>query len=130
MLKAALVKDVKVMKVMSAEMGEFFTLAAVPEDFTDKHFAIQAADENKVLSAESPIVPEGTYKLVLFIEDNGDFDLCKDEAGRVVDPVAIVSTTAPTPKPQPHGSSSSGCSAAGWGALVLLAAMPLFRKKR
>lgn len=130
--KAALVKDVKVMKVMSAEMGEFFTLAAVPEDFTDKHFAIQAADENKVLSAESPIVPEGTYKLVLFIEDNGDFDLCKDEAGRVVDPVAIVSTTVPTPtpKPQPHGSSSSGCSAAGWGALVLLAALPLFRKKR
>lgn len=131
-LKAALVKDVKVMKVMSAEMGEFFTLAAVPEDFTDKHFAIQAADENKVLSAESPIVPEGTYKLVLFIKDNGDFDLCKDEAGRVVDPVAIVSTTAPTPtpKPQPHGSSSSGCNTVGWGALVLLAALPLFRKKR
>lgn len=64
------------------------------------------------------------YIITLYIEDNGSYDLDKD-TGSIVDPTAIVSFK----KAETHGGSGGGCSA-GWGALALLAIVPLALKRR
>ena len=69
----------------------------------------------------------------MFIADNGSFDLNKAE-GIIADPAVIVRTskTEPTPEPEPTpsgGGGGGGCSA-GWGALALLAVVPLFARRK
>lgn len=138
-LKAKVAKDVMILKTLSATSGEFFTFAAAPADFTDKHFAIETVDasgKEAILAADAAIAADGKYKLILFVQDNGDFDLCKDKAGKVVDPAAIVAAATPSspapsdpPTPTSH-SSSSGCNATGWGLLALLAAVPAIKRKK
>lgn len=96
----------------------------------DKDFAIQLEGETKFLAAADAIAADKNYKLLLFVKDNGDFDLCKDDKGKVVDPAAIAKTTEKAAST--GGSSSSGCNA-GVAALALLgvALVPsLYRKKR
>lgn len=127
-LKASKVEGVNVLKITSSNTGNFFSFEDNPADFGDGEYAIQTS-QDVLLKKGAALDVKDSYKLLLMIKDNGEFDLSSAKK-EIIDPAAIVSTTAPTPKPQPHSSSSSGCSAAGWGALVLLAALPLFRKKR
>ncbi|WP_363304119.1 right-handed parallel beta-helix repeat-containing protein [Cloacibacillus sp.] len=127
-LKASKVEAVRVLKITSSNTGKFFSFEDNPADFGDGEYAIQTS-QDVLLKKGAALDVKDSYKLLLMIKDNGEFDLSSAKK-EIIDPAAIVSTTAPTPKPQPHGSSSSGCSAAGWGSLVLLAALPLFRKKR
>ncbi|MEG1912048.1 MAG: Synerg-CTERM sorting domain-containing protein, partial [Cloacibacillus sp.] len=137
-LKAAKAGDVRVIKVLTSGTGEFFTFQSDSSKTADKNFALQLEGDKKFLAAADAIEAGKNYKLLLFVKDNGDFDLRKDTAGEVVDPAAIAKTTekaAPTPTPTPTptgGSSSSGCNA-GLAALALLgvALVPsLYRKKR
>ncbi|MEG1604095.1 MAG: Synerg-CTERM sorting domain-containing protein, partial [Cloacibacillus sp.] len=137
-LKAAKAGDVRVIKVLSSTTGDFFTFQSDSSKTADKNFALQPEGDKKFLAAADAIAADKNYKLLLFVKDNGDFDLCKDDKGKVVDPAAIAKTTekavpTPTPTPTPAGgSSSSGCNA-GVAALALLgfALVPvLYRKKR
>lgn len=64
------------------------------------------------------------YIVTLYIEDNGSYDLDKN-TGSIVDPTAIVSFK----KAETRGGSGGGCSA-GFGALALLALVPLALKRR
>ena len=78
-------------------------------------------------TASGTVDKEAYYQLLLFIADGGEFDL-NGTAGVITDPAVIVRTKG-APAPKPSGSSSGGCSA-GFGALVLLALLPLAVKKK
>lgn len=124
-LKAAKAKDVKVVKLLGNGKGEFFNFAAVSTDFVDKAFALQTSAD-VIMSADYAIEAAENYKLVLFIKDGGAFDLDASADGKVVDPAAIVKTTATTPA---SGGSSSGCNA-GFAALALLAVIPVVCRRK
>ena len=57
------------------------------------------------------------YIVVLYIADNGAYDLDKDE-GKIIDPTAVVKYAAPARASS--GGSGGGCSA-GFGAAALFA---------
>ena len=117
-------EKVRVVKARPDGTGTFFEYAASSADYTDGHFTIQNMDDS-VMAHDGAISAGESYKLVLYIKDNGGFDLDPAECS-IVDPLAIVQATA---QPQPSSGSSSGCSA-GFGALALLALVPLFRRKK
>ena len=78
--------------------------------------------------AKSVINANTTYQLVMFIKDNGEYDLDKTEKV-VLDPAALVKTSE-TPSPTPSGSGGGGGCNAGFGILALLCATPLFCRER
>ncbi len=124
-LKADKAGNVKILKLLGNGKGEFFNFAAVSTDFVDKAFALQTSAD-VIMSSDYAIEAAEAYKLVLFVKDGGSFDLDGKANGAVVDPAAIVKTTAPTPS----GGSSSGCNA-GFAALALLALVPvIYRRKK
>ncbi|WP_455595108.1 GLUG motif-containing protein [Cloacibacillus porcorum] len=92
--------------------------------FTDGSFTVLGMDGKLATGA---VDKDKRYQLLLFIADGGKYDL-NDAAGVITDPAAIVKTGG-TPTPKPSGGSSSGCSA-GFGALALLALVPLAMKKK
>ena len=127
-LKAKKAGDVKLFKVISSTKGAFFDFVGTPASADDKMFALQASDiaSNDFLSADAAIETGKSYRLTMFVKDNGDFDLNKD-AGTVVDPAQLVETKTQTPS---SGGSSSGCNA-GFAALALLALVPVvYRRKK
>ncbi|MCD7952883.1 MAG: SYNERG-CTERM sorting domain-containing protein [Synergistaceae bacterium] len=117
---AAKPEDVRLLKVQGSAAGKFFKYAASDSAFGDGCFTVQ--DENDKIFPGA-FEAETKYKLVLFINDNGEFDLRKTER-EILDPAAIVKTEA-----RPSGGSSSGCSA-GLGIFALLALLPLAAARR
>ncbi|MDO5116467.1 MAG: Ig-like domain-containing protein, partial [Synergistaceae bacterium] len=115
------VRDIKVTKILPNGSGELFTVATSPESFADKHAALFDAEGSLVTGA---IDKEASYTLVVFILDNGEFDLSHEE-GKVTASIAILRTESPS---EPAGSSG-GCSA-GMGAIALLALLPLALRRR
>ena len=118
--------DVKVIKVLADGKGGQFSYASAAADYADKTFTLKDAD-GKSLALTDKVAKASTYTLVVFVADNGDFDL-DATAGSVIDPVAVATNAATEPK---SGSSSSGCNA-GFGALALLglALVPMFYGKK
>ena len=119
-------EDVKVVKTRPDGTGVLYKYAATPADYTDGHFTIQTSDD-VVMAQGSQIVASDSYRLVLYIKDNGDYDICKTDC-KIIDPVALVKASA-KPDKDTASSSGGGCSA-GAGALALLALVPLFRRKK
>ena len=113
--------DLKVVKILSDGSGKLFNVAASSADFKDEYVTI--LKDGKVF--EDAIVPADTYTLCAFVMDGGSFDLDGEKNGTVVDPMAVVKTQ----EKQPSGSSSSGCSA-GFGALALLAFIPVVIRRK
>ena len=62
------------------------------------------------------IQPEESYKLVVFVQDGGSFDLDGKKNGVVVDPLGLVEA-----KNKQGDDSSSGCNT-GYGIVALLLA--------
>ncbi|WP_418446529.1 GLUG motif-containing protein, partial [Cloacibacillus evryensis] len=61
------------------------------------------------------------YQICLIIKDNGDFDLNKDDAGVITDPVAFANITGSSDTPSsPH--SGGGCSSGTFPAILLILA--------
>ena len=115
-LLAATPEAVKLIKVQGAEKSVFFNYSADPADFkTDGTFTIQNA-ANAIVAATETISADAKYKVTVFIEDNGAYDL-DATAGRIVDPSALVTTSA---APEPSGSGSSGGCSSGAFALAAL----------
>lgn len=121
-LKAAWAGAVKVLKILGSDDGKFFTFQSEAANVDDGEFALQS-DSGDFMASTDAIDANETYTLILFIKDNGDFDL-NDTPGTVVDPAAIVETTA-------GSHSSSGCNV-GFAGLLLMAAVPMivWRKKQ
>lgn len=121
-LKAATAGAVKVLKILGSDDGKFFTFQSEAANVDDGEFALQS-DSGDFMASTDAIDANETYTLILFIKDNGDFDL-NDTPGTVVDPAAIVETTA-------GSHSSSGCNV-GFAGLLLMAAVPMivWRKKQ
>ena len=121
-LKAATAGAVKVLKILGSDDGKFFTFQSEAANVDDGEFALQS-DSGDFMASTDAIDANETYTLILFIKDNGDFDL-NDTPGTVVDPAAIVETTA-------GSHSSSGCND-GFAGLLLMAAVPMivWRKKQ
>ena len=122
------IEDVDIRKIISGKEAAKFVYKAA--DFTDGSFTILNTDGTQ---AAGHIDRTAKYQILLFIADNGSFDLNKAE-GIIADPAVIVRTskTEPTPEPEPTpsgGGGGGGCSA-GWGALALLAVVPLFARRK
>ena len=118
--------DVKVIKVLADGKGGQFSYASAAADYADKTFTLKDAD-GKSLALTDKVAKASTYTLVVFVADNGDFDL-DATAGSVIDPVAVATNAATEPK---SGGSSSGCNG-GFGALALFgfALVPMFYGKK
>lgn len=126
-LLAATPQDIKLVKVRfdeSTTNGIFFRLAESADDYTDGHFLVQDSLGN-ILSTTSAIDNSGKYKLILYIKDNGNFDL-DQRANKIVDPAVILQTS--DRQETSSGGSSGGCNG-GYAALALLAALPLLKKR-
>ena len=117
--------DVKVLKILSATKGEFFKFESDPAGTDDGEFALQLNGKSDYLSADAAIDASKGYNLLLFIKDNGSFDL-NEAKGEILDPAAILKTEA---QAEPAHHSSSGCSA-GFAALALLALVPMVITRR
>ena len=122
------IEDVDIRKIISGKETAKFVYKTA--DFTDGSFTILKTDGTQ---ASGHIDRTAKYQILLFIADNGSFDLNKEE-GTIADPAVIVRTskTEPTPEPEPEpsgGGSGGGCSA-GLGALALLAVVPLFARRK
>ena len=123
------IEDVDIRKIISGKEAAKFVYKAA--DFTDGSFTILTTDGKQ---AFGHIDRTAKYQILLFIADNGSFDLNKAE-DIIADPAVIVRTskTEPMPEPEPApsggGGGGGGCSA-GWGALALLAAVPLFARRK
>ena len=122
------IEDVDIRKIISGKEAAKFVYKAA--DFTDGSFTILKTDGTQ---ASGHIDRTANYQILLFIADNGSFDLNKEE-GMIADPAVIVRTSktepAPEPEPTPSGGGGSGGCSAGFGALALLAAVPLFARRK
>ena len=118
--------DINLIKVFADGTGEKFGYVSAAADYADKTFTLKDAD-GKNLAPTDKVATDSVYTLILFVADNGDFDL-DAKAGNVIDPVAVATNAATEPK---SGSSSSGCNG-GFGALALLglALVPMFYGKK
>lgn len=103
--------------------GEFFAYAEDQDAFGDKRFTLQKMDD-RMMAPEDEIDPDASYKLALYIQDNGGFDLNPAECG-IISSVAVVRLAEATQPPVSSGGSSGGCNAAGYMGIMLLAAIPL-----
>ncbi len=112
---AAKPEEVRLLKVQGSAAGKFFEYTSDPKAFGDGSFTVQ--DENDAVFAGT-FNADTKYKLVLFIKDNGEFDLRSAER-EICDPAAIVQTES-----KASSGSSGGCSA-GFAALALIALLPL-----
>lgn len=124
-LLADTVESVDVRKIVSAAEVLKFTYTADPASFADGCFTILDAAGK---TASGAVDAASDYQVLLFIADNGIYDMNKN-AGTVTDPAVIVKTAA-APVPPAPGGSSGGC-VTGCGALALLAAVPfVIRRKK
>ncbi|MCD7876448.1 MAG: Ig-like domain-containing protein [Cloacibacillus porcorum] len=116
------IEKVDVRKIVSTT--ELLKFQYKASGFTDGSFTVLGMDGKLATGA---VDKDKRYQLLLFIADGGKYDL-NDADGVITDPAAIVKTGG-TPVQKPSGGSSSGCSA-GFGALALLALVPLALKKK
>ena len=134
--------DMKVMKILADGRGIMFDTALSSTGFADKHAALFADDGSTLVTGS--VDKTATYKLTVFIQDNGKFDLCSgDSEGKVIDPVAVVKvasedsaasgdvTSGDTSGDKTSRHHGSGCNA-GFPALLALMAIPFAvrRKKK
>jgi hypothetical protein len=122
-LLAGRAEDVLVMKMLGGSDGELFTYAASPSEFGDRRYTVlrRGAVHFGELQADEK------YVLVLFVKDDGDFDILKDDPGRVLDPAAILMPAGAKRVTQPpSGSGGGGCDATGFAALFAFVPAILF----
>jgi len=115
------VEDVDIRKLTSDSTALKFTRISNTEEAKDGTFIVLSS-LGKV--ASGTIDANVVYQLVMFIQDNGNYDL--DPAlGALIDPSTLVKTET-----QSGGSSSGGGCNAGFGALALLMALPMFYRRK
>ena len=128
--------ETKVLKVFEDGKGKLFGYARDTASAKDQTYLILDAEGNAVETIDAT----NSYKLAVYVADNGAFDLDKEDEGIVVDPVAVLkvaagttngmsTVTAATPDISDSSTGSGGCNA-GFGILALFALPIVWRKKR
>lgn len=115
-------------------MNETVVLEVIftPDNTTEKALTWSSSDE-KVATVDAdgnitPVAPGTTTITAALADDNSIYDTCTvTVTEEEVPPTPPV--TSDDVKPQPSGSGGGGCSA-GFGALALLAALPLLRMRK
>jgi Synergist-CTERM protein sorting domain-containing protein len=128
------VSDIKAMKVFTDGSGKLFTPISTPEKISDKTCALLDNDGSFVTRS---IDKETSYTFVAFIKDGSSFDLDGMSNSAVTDPIAIIRVESYDVPGQSmdesedkESSGTNNCNA-GFGALALLAAIPvLFVRKK
>lgn len=120
--------DAHIYKIV-ANGGKFesWPLAAAPtmNDVTDGRFQIFDHTGKKLVSTQISGKRDDTlssYRLVIYVKDNGDFDL-NGESGVVVDPVVVAKNSST------YGGSSGGSCATGAGIVAAIAALVALRRR-
>ena len=117
-------EKVKLLKYKGKLGSQLFTYSDQPADFAkDGCFTIQTSDD-RIAAKGGKIAASDKYKIVLFIKDNGSFDLDASK-GAILDPALIVKAA---PEKHEDSGSSGGCSA-GFAAFALLTLLPLVRRR-
>jgi len=113
---------VDVRKMLNDTTSAKFVYTSDPKAYADGTFTLLEEDGK---TATGNIDVTKSYQLLLFVQDNGAFDA--DMAiGSVKDPSALVKVEE---QAKPSSSSSGGCNA-GFGALALLMALPMFYRRK
>lgn len=115
-------------------MNETFTLRVIftPDNTTEKALTWSSSDE-KVATVDTdgkitPVAPGTAIITAALADDDSVYATCTvTVTEEEVPPTPPV--TSDDVKPQPSGSGGGGCSA-GFGALALLAALPLLRMRK
>lgn len=120
--------NVNLIKVKADGTGLKFNYAATQDDYKDGFFTILTEEDDVAVN-----IDDGkSYKLVLYIADNGEYDLDSAEH-KITDPAFIVKKNEPiSGGDSGSGSSGGGCNS-GMGILALLTLVPavvITRKKR
>jgi len=122
-LLAEYVDKIRLVKILSPDSGELFEYVVDLEEEPDldKKFTLQLGAD--IQSPDTEIDLEADYTLVLFIRDDGEFDLNKTP-GIVVDPVTLARALEADGK-----RKSRGCDAGvGMFGMLTLAALLGLRK--
>lgn len=121
--------DAHIYKIVS-NSGKFeswpLTAAPTMDDVADGRFQIFDYKGRELVKTQISGKHDGTlssYRLVVYVKDNGDFDL-DGSKGVVVDPVVLAKNAAAKP-----ASSSGGSCATGAFALAAAAAMIAIRRR-
>jgi hypothetical protein len=119
-------EEMLVIKILgSGAKAGLFSYAATADAYGDKKFTVWK--DGVIYDGE--IEPEGDYTFVLFVADNGGFDI-DDSPWSVLDPAEILRKPAnfspATTTTSPSGGGG-GCAALGFPGLLALAAIPLIR---
>jgi hypothetical protein len=124
-LRANRADSVQLMKVISYsdddnddnDVAKKLTYVSAPDDYGDGKFTILNSDGEPYSGA---LTEKGTYTLVLFIKDGGDYDADGDENGAILDPTVPVDTrTGSSTLGGDSGAAGGGCSS-GVPALTLV----------
>ena len=118
-------QKVALVKTRPDGTGEFFAYAEDQDAFGNKRFTLQTMDD-KMMALTDRIEPAASYKLVLYIQDNGGFDIDPADCS-IIDPVAVVRLAEDSSAPA-GGSSGGGCNSAGYAGIILLAAIPVLSR--
>lgn len=141
--------NLRVTKVSSTTNGRTFTWAGSGAEFANGTYTIMDQEGN--ILASNAIDASATYRLVVFLTDNGGYDL-DSKSNAIVDPVILYTvqenkqssstiqptnpTPTPTPTPTPNpgttgGGGGGGCaSVPGIYVLLLLVPLLIFLEKR
>lgn len=113
-------QNLRMMKAISATEGRYYKYTDNPANYADGCYTILHEDGTHLTS--DTIDQKAKYIIVLFIQDNGPFDLDKT-AGRIIDPTVQFSVM-PIPDPTvvggDGGGSGGGCNAIPFMALLAL----------
>lgn len=121
-LMASKPSDIKAMKVRGGTLDPLsFSYVSKEADYADGCFTIQR--DGSIWTRD--LSSRAKYVLVLFIKDNGDFDLDPADAA-ILDPVVIVKTATGGG----GGGGSGGCNMGGAAVIALLAVGTLLRSTR
>jgi hypothetical protein len=80
-------ENVRLLKILSAESGDWFTYTGTAVGLDDKKFTILDM-ANNIYTGD--LVSNDDYKLLFLIKDGGHYDLDKQSDGVVLDPLALV----------------------------------------
>lgn len=128
-LMAGTPEEVSLVMTRPDGTGEFFAYAEDQDAIGNKRFTLQRMDDT-LMGPKETISPDEQYKLIMYIQDGTNFDFDAAD-GSIISAAALVTLKEEPAAEQPvhSGGSGGGCSA-GFGALALLAALPLVRISR
>ena len=119
--------EIKLLKVISPDLGELLKYAGTIAEYNDGRFTLLGKDKPLLEDGSmAEVIEPGThYDLVVFIKDGGKYDLDRVPDGKVIDPLNIVHGASGGGGGSDDAGGGGGCNAGAgmFGALALLSAL-------